>query len=617
MENDLVENRPPRPKLALTIGITGHRLHRVALPGDPDGATPASAPSIQEAQVRAAIDGVLNLLVDTLGDMRHRFQDWFEGATPIIALTSSLAEGSDRIAAQAALAKNMPLDVVLPCPRARYEETFDDDASRQEFAGLLDKARATLTLQLAADVNTEQSLGRAYELAGLTVLAQSDILIAVWDGQPARGRGGTAEIVDEAARLGTPIVVIDPNGGEPRLLWDGGRSVRVPARHADDLPVVDIGIGIRTVVVGLVEPPASKHETDGMKMYLDSQLDRHFRHVGWKLLRFVTGLDRRSRSSPVAAAPPVPKAKPQAQPEPESNRVAEARMDAAGHAASKIADQHSHAFRTAYVVNFLVGALAVFFVAVSIILKSIVLGETAQRHGHAGLVTAELSCVAFVVIYLFVASREQWHRRWFEAREVAERLRVSRPFWVVGIWPHNLAANQPAWTGWYVRAILREQPIYADDLSSSFSDAKNVLWKLVEGQIAYHKRNIGDMEHLERRLALIGTICLGLTVIGAVMFIIVHMEISALIEAIVTALAVFLPALATSVYGIRLIGDFEDSVRRSKRTLSMLTILERSLEDEVDDLPALRACARVAADAMLADVDAWRVAVESRNLAAA
>jgi hypothetical protein len=615
MENDLVENRPPKPKLALTLGITGHRLHRVALPGDPGGATPAGAPSIQEAQVRAAIDGVLSLLVDTLGDMRHRFQDWFEDATPIIALTSSLAEGSDRIAAQAALAKNMPVDVVLPCARARYEQTFDDDASRQEFAGLFDKARATLTLQLAVDANTEQSLGRAYELAGLTVLAQSDILIAVWDGEPPRGRGGTAEIVDEAARLGTPIVVIDPNGGEPRLLWDGGRSVRVPVRHAADLPVVDIGVGIRTVVVGLVEPPASKHETDGMKMYLDSPLDGHFHHVGWKLLRFVAGLDRRSQ--PVAVARPAPRTKPQAQLEPESNRVAEARMDAAGHAASKIADQHAHAFRTAYVVNFLVGALAVFFVAMSIILKSIALGETVQRHGHAGLVTAELSCVGFVVIYLFVASREQWHRRWFEAREVAERLRVSRPFWVVGIWPHNLAANQPAWTGWYVRAILREQPVYADDLNSSFSDAKNVLWNLVEGQIAYHKRNIDDMEHLERRLTHIGTICLGLTVIGAVMFIIVHMEITALVEALVTALAVFLPALATSVYGIRLIGDFEDSVRRSKRTLSMLTILERSLEGEVDDLPALRACARVAADAMLADVDAWRVAVESRNLGAA
>ena len=39
----------------------------------------------------------------------------------------------------------------------------------------------------------------------------SDVLIAVWDGEPARGRGGTAEVVAYARSLGKPVVLIDSN----------------------------------------------------------------------------------------------------------------------------------------------------------------------------------------------------------------------------------------------------------------------------------------------------------------------------------------------------------------------------------------------------------------------
>src|SRR5439155_12740709 len=39
-----------------------------------------------------------------------------------------------------------------------------------------------------------------------------DVLIALWDGQPARGRGGTAEVVALARRVGRPLICI---GSEP------------------------------------------------------------------------------------------------------------------------------------------------------------------------------------------------------------------------------------------------------------------------------------------------------------------------------------------------------------------------------------------------------------------
>jgi hypothetical protein len=614
-----MKSHPPKPKLTLTVGITGHRLHRPPLPGEGNGAVSSTVSAVDVSKVRTAIDGVLKLLTTTLALMHGRFASSFDETAPTLTMISSLAEGSDRIAAQAALDLKMPLDVVLPCPRLRYEKSFEDDASRQEFARLLGQARATLVLPLPEDAKTSDtaSLDHAYELGGLTVLAQSDILIAVWDGRPARGRGGTAEIVDEAARQGTPIVVIDPKDGEPHLRWSGSLPLPVPARHALDLPVVPLASGLERIILKLVEPPASSHETEGMRIFFDTLLENRFQHVGWRLLRRATGLDRHTAQKKQETVPES--LNPGA--ETETNRLAAARLRGVSRAASVAADHHANAFRTAFVINFLLGAAAVLFVALSILIRPFDVADGYEKEVHAFLVVAELTCVLIVVGYVLVASREQWHRRWFEAREVAERLRVAGPFWMLGVWPHNLSALQPAWTGWYMRAILREQPVFSGDLGTSLPTAKNILKALITGQIRYHSQNVHDMEHLDSRLNIVGVICLAVTLIGGITIILATVILPGglpdRLEAALTALAVFLPALATALYGIRLIGDFDDSVRRSNRTLAALTALERGLETVASNLPVLRACARQTADVMLADVEAWRVAVESRDLGAA
>ncbi|MGA3159798.1 MAG: hypothetical protein ABSC77_01175 [Terracidiphilus sp.] len=46
----------------------------------------------------------------------------------------------------------------------------------------------------------------AYAQAGRYVVDHCDVLIAVWDGKPARGRGGTAKIVQYAQEQNRPII---------------------------------------------------------------------------------------------------------------------------------------------------------------------------------------------------------------------------------------------------------------------------------------------------------------------------------------------------------------------------------------------------------------------------
>jgi hypothetical protein len=52
----------------------------------------------------------------------------------------------------------------------------------------------------------------AYEAAGRWIATESEVLIAVWDGQPARGRGGTADTVSYARILDREVHVIWPEG---------------------------------------------------------------------------------------------------------------------------------------------------------------------------------------------------------------------------------------------------------------------------------------------------------------------------------------------------------------------------------------------------------------------
>ena len=50
--------------------------------------------------------------------------------------------------------------------------------------------------------------------ASVQMLHRADRLFAVWDGQPARSFGGTADVVEHARKMGLPVTVIWPEGAQ-------------------------------------------------------------------------------------------------------------------------------------------------------------------------------------------------------------------------------------------------------------------------------------------------------------------------------------------------------------------------------------------------------------------
>jgi hypothetical protein len=131
------------------------------------------------------------------------------------AVVSSLAEGADRLVAERGLARpGWSLEVVLPLDAADYERDFEAGGSVAAFRSLL--ARADAVDRVPPQPTRED----AYWAAGLEVLGRSDVLVAVWDGRPPRGRGGTGEVVARARAVGRPLAWVRvPDGDVVREGW--------------------------------------------------------------------------------------------------------------------------------------------------------------------------------------------------------------------------------------------------------------------------------------------------------------------------------------------------------------------------------------------------------------
>jgi hypothetical protein len=588
-----MSNNPPNPRLALAVGIVGHRPERL-----PEGA---------RVKVAAQVGQLLETLAIEVQIASEKYKEFFSSAEPLLSLVSGLAEGADRIAADAALARGFVLDAVLPFPAAVYKADFKTPESCAEFESFMRRARSVLVLpgQRTNEI-------RAYTTMGLTVLDQSDILLAIWDHGPSIGGGGTTEMIKAAVRLDIPIIETDAHGKTPpRLRWSQLSDFPASAESIDDLPVTDLRDGTKALIEKLVVPPGPDIESRTAKRYLTERFYRYTVRLEFPLLLAVCGVRSMRKLDWGPLSPDVRAAgllqlggsapSERAQHEPAVLAFAYGWADAVGIRFAQI-------FRSAFVTNFLFAAVAV------VIAASSLLFEHDKKHLF---VLTEFLLIGVVLINTVVGRLRGWHHRWFEPREVAERLRSALALWMLGARPTSFSGPEPAWTGWYVRAICREQSLRSGLLDEQgLSAARACLLALLDGQCDYHRNAAMIAAKLERRLERFGLILFGATVLAAALFLTLRPLVALTdVEAVaVTVLTAGLPALATAAYGIRIIGDFDGVARRSERTHQGLKRLIDAVKRDPLTLDRLRLRARGAAEVMMGDISSWRIAAESRSL---
>jgi hypothetical protein len=117
---------------------------------------------------------------------------------------SSLAAGADQLFASIILEYDGRLHIIIPSEG--YVTTFSERDDLDRFWNLLGRADTVETL------NYPEPSEDAFLAAGHRVVDNSDLLIAVWDGKPAKGKGGTADIVQYARGRDIEVEVIWPLG---------------------------------------------------------------------------------------------------------------------------------------------------------------------------------------------------------------------------------------------------------------------------------------------------------------------------------------------------------------------------------------------------------------------
>lgn len=111
---------------------------------------------------------------------------------------SALALGADQLFVKIALELGIPVEAVIPC--ANYAEIFSTPEALDEYHRLLNSCQYVHSLPF--DDCSED----AYLAAGHWIVDHCDLVILVWNGYPAAGKGGTADIASYSRLVGRPFV---------------------------------------------------------------------------------------------------------------------------------------------------------------------------------------------------------------------------------------------------------------------------------------------------------------------------------------------------------------------------------------------------------------------------
>ena len=179
------------PRLTFRVGVTGARV----LPEDADNV----------ARIRADVGTVLEQIATAIRALATSPEATagYQQAKPALRLVSPLAEGADRLVAEIGLATGFALEVLLPFAQPQYEHDFlERPGSVEVFRALLAKAGPRV---LELDGGRGEQEAASYGAAGRLVVRNCDLLIALWDGRPGKGPGGTADTVHFAAHAGVPV----------------------------------------------------------------------------------------------------------------------------------------------------------------------------------------------------------------------------------------------------------------------------------------------------------------------------------------------------------------------------------------------------------------------------
>ena len=500
------EHEPPRGDgripFTFRIGVTGHR--------DLD------KPDDLREPIREAIARLLTLVPVA------------RGAGLALVVVSALAEGADRLVAEEVLTHlDARLEAALPLPVSDYLEDFKTEESKEEFRRLLAQAQPGDVWKAPSGLKREH----AYERAGRYVVDRCDALIAVWDGEKSRGRGGTADIVGYAQEQGVPIAWV----------------------HTADSPPVTYALENKRAEV--VKEAAGK-----LRQYNAAVIDQ-------------ATFDRRAGELHQELMPDMAREIP---------------VDPLGLSRETVADwvfpyfiradilalRYQRRFRWLSVAIFALAALAVAVVAV----------QTNFWPRLNWLAVFEVVFLGTLLGILMMNRRLRLHDQWISSRFLAERLRSSYFLALAQTGDRRGRSSRLAYLSdsseaWIERA-LTEVSAQRPDLDSgtppvrALRDYLNRYW--IESQISYQEQTSGRQRTLEHRLIRATELLFLVTLVAAF----VHIFAGAIRgswERLLIVVSITVPAFGAAVHGFNTQRQFRRHSERYRRMAGVLAQVQAEM----------------------------------------
>jgi hypothetical protein len=146
---------------------------------------------------------------------------------------SSVATGSDQLFVAQAMEMGLSWYAILPMPRVEFSRDFDE-IEWKAVEKMLERAEHVRVITENGPRND------AYLDCGMETVNGADVLLAVWDGDPVRGKGGTADVVEYAKSIGKPVIIIDAATCETRREnWAAFERADTSLENLNHLPDVE------------------------------------------------------------------------------------------------------------------------------------------------------------------------------------------------------------------------------------------------------------------------------------------------------------------------------------------------------------------------------------------
>ncbi len=526
-----------------------------------------------------ATSGILSKCTDP---SRHTPLNW--------KVISSLAIGADCLVARKAMEKlNASLEVVLPFDVKEYRKDFSTKADLEEFNDLFSNAVNHSTIQnVSFPVSELRKEG--YENAGIEVVDSCELLIAVWDGKPALGQGGTADIVKYACSVNRPVIWI--NALQPGL-------TPVIVTQVEDqnkkLEISDPGD------LRITSMPLPKYAATWSSRYLlvaEYNRDRSFSKKGFDDI-FNRNAARLESTRKNAALDPE-----HIHPLIHSLLPHYARADLLA-----IQYQNMHIRSASWLYR-----LAAIAVAVVVI-------QTLYFPEQTAWVILEIVALLGAVAWFRISIVQHWHEKWLNYRHLAERIRILLFHSLAGPQSTKQAIQKqqlpfyPGPGGWvldvfdYIRLHLPGIQIPKENISEV---KKFILDGWITEQADYHNANAISKNKLTRKDHLLIGAMLVSTLVAAILHMqkIVHDPFS---ENLIIALAIILPAFASAQHAIGSIHDYERIATRSVRMNEILLSIKTNI-NQAGSWEELNLELQRAEEIMSAENHEWCISLSFRRV---